>query len=65
MLFLPVIFAGVLVLGEWKQYYDLHGNEGLRTRLLTFWQMLAVAIGEMIVIAENNTKVKRHGIIAV
>ncbi|MFI5172148.1 MAG: low temperature requirement protein A [Chitinophagales bacterium] len=26
-----------------SQYYDLHGNEGIRTRLLTFWQMLAVA----------------------
>src|SRR3954468_461189 len=26
-----------------SQYYDLHGNEGVRTRLLTFWQMLAMA----------------------
>ncbi|MCB9170943.1 MAG: low temperature requirement protein A [Flavobacteriales bacterium] len=26
-----------------SQYYDLHGNDGLRTRLMTFWQMLAVA----------------------
>ncbi|MES2109685.1 MAG: low temperature requirement protein A [Bacteroidota bacterium] len=26
-----------------SQYYDLHGGEGIRTRLLTFWQMLAVA----------------------
>lgn len=26
-----------------SQYYDLHGNEGIRTRLITFWQMLAVA----------------------
>ncbi len=26
-----------------SQYYDLHGGDGIRTRLLTFWQMLAVA----------------------
>ena len=26
-----------------SQYYDLHGNEGIRTRLFTFFQMLAVA----------------------
>src|SRR5436190_5966711 len=25
------------------QYYALHGNDSIRTRLLTFWQMLAVA----------------------
>lgn len=35
-----------LVFWSWvngSQYYDLHGNEGIRTRLFTFWQMLAVA----------------------
>ena len=35
-----------LIFWSWvngSQYYDLHGNEGIRTRLLTFWQMLAVA----------------------
>ena len=35
-----------LVFWSWvngTQYYDLHGNEGIRTRLFTFWQMLAVA----------------------
>jgi len=35
-----------LVFWSWvngSQYYDLHGNDGLRTRLLTFWQMLAMA----------------------
>ena len=26
-----------------SQYYDLHGSEGIRTRLLTFLQMLAIA----------------------
>jgi low temperature requirement protein LtrA len=26
-----------------SQYHDLHGSEGVRTRLITFWQMLAVA----------------------
>lgn len=24
-------------------YYDLHGNEGLRTRLITLWQMMIIA----------------------
>jgi low temperature requirement protein LtrA len=35
-----------LVFWSWvngSQYYDLHGNDGIRTRLFTFWQMLAVA----------------------
>ena len=35
-----------LVFWSWvngTQYYDLHGNDGIRTRLFTFWQMLAVA----------------------
>ena len=34
-----------LIFWSWvngSQYYDLHGSEGLRTRLLTFYQMLAV-----------------------
>ena len=35
-----------LVFWSWvngSQYYDLHGNDGIRTRFLTFWQMLAIA----------------------
>ncbi len=35
-----------LVFWSWvngSEYYDLHGNEGLRTRFITFWQMLAIA----------------------
>ena len=35
-----------LVFWSWvngSQYYDLHGNDGIRTRLFTFYQMLAVA----------------------
>jgi len=35
-----------LIFWSWvngSQYYDLHGGDGIRTRLLTFWQMLAVA----------------------
>jgi low temperature requirement protein LtrA len=26
-----------------SQYYDLHGSDGIRTRVFTFWQMLAVS----------------------
>jgi low temperature requirement protein LtrA len=35
-----------LIFWSWvnaSQYYDLHGNDSIRTRLMTFWQMLAVA----------------------
>jgi len=35
-----------LVFWSWvngSQYYDLHGNDGIRTRIFTFCQMLAVA----------------------
>ncbi|MCW3121021.1 MAG: hypothetical protein JWQ38_513 [Flavipsychrobacter sp.] len=35
-----------LVFWSWvngSQYYDLHGSDSIRTRLVTFWQMLAVA----------------------
>jgi low temperature requirement protein LtrA len=35
-----------LIFWSWvngSQYYDLHGSEGIRTRVLTFWQMLSVA----------------------
>ncbi len=35
-----------LVFWSWingSQYYDLHGSDSIRTRLLTFWQMLAAA----------------------
>ena len=39
-----LLFA--LVFWSWvnaSQYYDLHGNDSIRTRLFTFYQMLAVA----------------------
>src|SRR5215217_4510424 len=39
-----LLFA--LIFWSWvngSQYYDLHGSDSIRTRLLTFWQMLAVA----------------------
>ncbi len=35
-----------LIFWSWvngSQYYDLHGSDSVRTRLMTFWQMLAVA----------------------
>jgi low temperature requirement protein LtrA len=35
-----------LIFWSWvngSQYYDLHGSDSIRTRLLTFWQMLAMA----------------------
>ncbi len=35
-----IIFWGWL---NGSLYYDLHGNEGLRTKLMTLWQMLIIA----------------------
>ena len=42
-LFSLLLFS--LIFWSWvnaSQYYDLHGNDGIRTRIMTFWQMLAV-----------------------
>ena len=39
LLFLMIFWSWV----NGSQYYDLHGNEGIRTRIFTFWQMAAVA----------------------
>ncbi|SDL52323.1 Low temperature requirement protein LtrA [Catalinimonas alkaloidigena] len=41
-------YAGLFCLIFWgwlngSLYYDLHGNEGLRTRLMTLWQMMIIA----------------------
>ena len=41
-------FAGLFCLIFWgwlngSVYHDLHGNDGLRTRLMTLWQMMIVA----------------------
>lgn len=41
-------FCGLFILIFWgwlngSLYHDLHGNEGLRTRLMTLWQMLIIA----------------------
>lgn len=41
-------YVGLFALIFWgwlngSLYYDLHGNEGLRTRLITLWQMMIIA----------------------
>jgi low temperature requirement protein LtrA len=44
LLFSFLLFS--LIFLSWingSQYYDLHGSDSIRTRLLTFWQMLGVA----------------------
>jgi low temperature requirement protein LtrA len=41
--FMLLLFS--LIFWSWvnaSQYYDLHGSDSIRTRLMTFWQMLAV-----------------------
>lgn len=44
--FLENIFLFIMVYWGWlngSQYHDLHGNQGLRTRLMTLWQMMIIA----------------------
>src|ERR1044071_3247114 len=41
-------YASLFILIYWgwlngSLYHDLHGNEGLRTRLITLWQMMIIA----------------------
>lgn len=44
--FLEYFTLFVLIYWGWlngSQYYDLHGSQGLRTRLMTLWQMMIIA----------------------
>ncbi|HVZ95433.1 MAG TPA: low temperature requirement protein A [Chitinophagaceae bacterium] len=44
--FLEYVCLFFLIFWGWLNgslYYDLHGNEGLRTRLMTLWQMMIIA----------------------
>lgn len=44
--FLEYACLFILIFWGWLNgslYYDLHGNDGLRTRLMTLWQMMIVA----------------------
>ncbi len=44
--FLDYIFLFILIFWGWLNgslYHDMHGNEGLRTRLMTLWQMMIIA----------------------
>lgn len=44
--FLEYAFLFILIFWGWLNgslYYDIHGNEGWRTRLMTLWQMVIVA----------------------
>lgn len=44
--FLEYVSLFVLIFWGWLNgslYHDLHGNEGLRTRLMTLWQMMIIA----------------------
>ena len=43
---LDYFYLFVIIFWGWLNgslYYDLHGNEGLRTKLMTLWQMLIIA----------------------
>jgi low temperature requirement protein LtrA len=43
---LDYFFLFVIIFWGWLNgslYHDLHGNEGLRTKLMTLWQMLIIA----------------------
>jgi len=44
--FIEYAFLFILIFWGWLNgslYHDLHGNEGLRTRLMTLWQMMIIA----------------------
>lgn len=44
--FLEYAFLFMLIFWGWLNgslYHDIHGNEGLRTRLMTLWQMVIIA----------------------
>jgi low temperature requirement protein LtrA len=44
--FLEYVSLFILIFWGWLNgslYHDLHGNEGLRTRLMTLWQMMIIA----------------------
>src|SRR5678815_957268 len=44
--FLEYASLFILIFWGWLNgslYHDLHGNEGLRTRLMTLWQMMIIA----------------------
>jgi low temperature requirement protein LtrA len=44
--FIEYTFLFTLIFWGWlngSMYHDLHGNEGLRTRLMTLWQMMIIA----------------------
>src|SRR5260221_4027481 len=44
--FLEYVSMFILIYWGWLNgslYHDLHGNEGLRTRLMTLWQMMIIA----------------------
>nr|WP_319273626.1 low temperature requirement protein A [uncultured Draconibacterium sp.] len=44
--FIEYAFLFILIFWGWLNgslYYDLHGNEGWRTRLMTLWQMVIIA----------------------
>jgi len=44
--FIEYTFMFTLIFWGWlngSMYHDLHGNEGLRTRLMTLWQMMIIA----------------------
>lgn len=54
-----------LVFWSWvngSQYYDLHGNDSIRTRILTFWQMLCMAA---VAITINDAFEGRHHYFAI
>ncbi|MBN2638836.1 MAG: low temperature requirement protein A [Bacteroidales bacterium] len=59
--FLEYISLFIMIFWGWLNgslYHDMHGNEGLRTRLMTLWQMmiiaaLAITIGQT---TENRTQ---------
>lgn len=58
--FLEYVCLFILIFWGWLNgslYHDLHGNEGLRTRLMTLWQMMIIAA---LTITLDQVQIKSH-----
>ena len=53
----PLIYWGWL---NGSLHHDLHGNQGLRTRLMTLWQMMIIAA--LAIVVDNETAAHHHNI---
>jgi len=64
--FLEYASLFILIFWGWLNgslYHDLHGNEGLRTRLMTLWQMMIIAAFAIMIDQSGNNRIANITII--